>query len=201
MDSSLAREVSGTGLGLTLVAQMARLHGGEVDVISEPGKGSRFTIVLPWEPALAEDTVSRMRDTGRLIPIDSKVNNKLKILLIEDTWEVVMVIRDYLEAFGYTVVTAKDGLDGIAKAKKIHPDLILMDLQMPRMDGFEATQQLRNDPNFEHTPIIALTSFAMSGDRERCLAAGMDEYISKPVKLKALVNIIQDCLPEKRQTG
>jgi CheY-like chemotaxis protein len=91
-------------------------------------------------------------------------------------------------------VTAQDGVDGLEQAKLTHPDLILMDIQMPRMDGFEATQKLRNDPEFRNTPIIALTALAMPNDRQRCLDAGMNEYISKPVNLKALTKTIQKLL-------
>jgi CheY-like chemotaxis protein len=105
-----------------------------------------------------------------------------------------MMIRDYLELAGYKVVIARDGVEAIAQARLIHPDLILMDVMLPRMDGFEATRKLRSEPEFKYTPIIALTALAMPSDRERCLAAGMDEYISKPINLKALVRMIQSCL-------
>jgi PAS domain S-box-containing protein len=197
LDSGLAREATGTGLGLALVAQMARLHGGSVNAVSEAGKGSRFTIVLPWEPALAIDTASRMRITGKFRAIQFDEKNKPTILLVEDTKEVVMMLKDYLELAGYEVFTAQDGIDGIVQARHVKPDLILMDIQMPRMDGFETTRKLRSDPNFRYTPIIALTALAMPHDRERCLEAGMDEYISKPVNLKALIKIIQSCLFEQ----
>jgi signal transduction histidine kinase/ActR/RegA family two-component response regulator len=197
LDSGLAREATGTGLGLALVAQMARLHGGSVNVTSEAEKGSRFTIILPWEPALAIDTASRMRITGKFHAIKVDETNKPTILLMEDTKEVVMMLRDYLELAGYQVFTAQDGIDGIVQARHVKPDVILMDVQMPRMDGFETTRKLRSDPNFRYTPIIALTALAMPHDRERCLEAGMDEYISKPVNLKALIKIIQSCLFEQ----
>jgi PAS domain S-box-containing protein len=197
LDSGLAREATGTGLGLALVAQMARLHGGSVSAISEASKGSRFTIILPWEPALAIDTASRMKITGKFRALKADEKHKPTILLVEDTKEVVMMIRDYLELAGYRVFTAQDGIDGIVQARHVKPDLILMDVQMPRMDGFETTRKLRSDPNFRYTPIIALTALAMPHDRERCLEAGMDEYISKPVNLKALVKIIQGCLFEQ----
>lgn len=197
LDSGLAREAPGTGLGLALVAQMARLHGGSVNAHSEPGKGSRFTIVLPWEPALAMDPASRMRITGKFRAIQFDEKNKPTILLVEDTKEVVMMLKDYLELAGYKVFTAPDGIDGIVQARHVRPDLILMDVQMPHMDGFETTRKLRSDPNFRYTPIIALTALAMPHDRQRCLDAGMDEYISKPVNLKALVKIIQSCLFEQ----
>ncbi|NWG05626.1 MAG: response regulator [Chloroflexi bacterium] len=198
LDSGLARESTGTGLGLALVAQMARLHGGSVSVTSDPGKGSQFTITLPWEPALAADTVERMKTTGKFRAIRPDMHQET-ILLIEDTEDIVMMIKDYLEQAGYKVASAQDGIEGIEQAKLVHPDLILMDIQMPRMDGFETTQRLRQDPEFKYTPIIALTALAMPNDRERCLAAGMDEYISKPVNLRALVKIIQNCLSFREQ--
>ncbi|RPJ17764.1 MAG: response regulator, partial [Chloroflexi bacterium] len=194
LDSGLARETTGTGLGLALVAQMARLHGGSVSASSEPGKGSRFSIVLPWEPALALDTAARLRITGKFRAIKVDETHKPIILLVEDTQEVTMMVRDYLELAGYKVVTAQDGVDAIVQAKLFHPNLILMDVQMPRMDGLEATRKLRSDPDFRYIPIIALTALAMPSDRVRCLEAGMDEYISKPVNLRALVKIIQGCL-------
>ncbi|HEY3476699.1 MAG TPA: PAS domain S-box protein [Anaerolineales bacterium] len=198
LDSGLARESTGTGLGLALVAQMARLHGGGVNAHSEAGKGSRFTIVLPWEPVMVMDSAARMRITGKFRAIQFNETNKPRILLVEDTKEVIMMLKDYLELAGYQVFTAQDGIDGIVQARHVKPDLILMDVQMARMDGIETTRKLRGDPNFRYTPIIALTALAMPQDRERCLAVGMDEYISKPVNLKALVKIIQSCLFEQR---
>jgi PAS domain S-box-containing protein len=194
LDSGLARETTGTGLGLALVAQMARLHGGSIQADSKPETGSRFTVVLPWEPALAMDAATRMKITGKFRAIKLDEKNKPIILVVEDTQEVTMIIKDYLELAGYRVVTAQDGVDAIVQAKLIRPDLILMDVQMPRMDGLEATRKLRSEPDFRYTPIIALTALAMSGDRERCLEAGMDEYISKPVNLKTLIKLIQGCL-------
>jgi CheY-like chemotaxis protein len=138
-----------------------------------------------------------MRITGKFRTIKLDETNKPTILLVEDTKEVVMMLRDYLELAGYKVFTAQDGIDGIVQARHVNPDLILMDIQMPHMDGFETTRKLRSDPSFRYTPIIALTALAMPHDRERCLEAGMDEYISKPVNLKALIKIIQGCLFDK----
>ncbi|HSB00894.1 MAG TPA: PAS domain S-box protein [Anaerolineales bacterium] len=194
LDSGLARETTGTGLGLVLVAQMARLHGGSVSAESEPEKGSRFSIVLPWEPALAADTATRLRNTGKFRAIKLDQTKAPVILLVEDMPDVTMMIRDYLELAGYKVVTAPDGVEALTQARLVRPDLILMDIQLPRMDGFEATHKLRSEPDFRYTPIIALTALAMPSDRARCLAAGMDEYISKPVSLKALIKIVEGCL-------
>ncbi len=194
LDSGLDREVTGTGLGLALVAQMVRLHGGSIAVESQPGEGSRFTVILPWEPALATDAMLRLKSTGKFRAIKPDQNQRPIILLVEDTKEVTMMVVDYLEMAGYQVITAADGLTGIDLAKDKHPALILMDIQMPGMDGLEATRRLRTDPDFRTTPIIALTALAMRGDRERCLAAGATDYLAKPVSLKKLVKMIEDCL-------
>ncbi len=195
LDAGLAREATGTGLGLALVAQMAQLHGGSVIVDSRPGNGSSFTIRLPWQPAMAGETMARLRSTGKFRAINP---NEVRptVLLIEDTQEVVMMLVDYLEMVGFNMVTAQDGIDGLTQAKIAHPDLILMDIQMPRMDGFETTEKLRSDPEFKETPIIALTALAMPNDRQRCLDAGMNEYLSKPVNLKALSKTIKAFLFE-----
>jgi PAS domain S-box-containing protein len=194
LDSGLGREAGGTGLGLALVAQMTRLHGGSVGVDSQPGKGSRFTIVLPWEPALVTDAELRLRSTGKFRAIKTDAKDRPVILLIEDTKETTMMITDYLEMAGYQVVTAGDAVSGIEKAKLTHPVLILMDIQLPGMDGLKATRRLRADPDFRSVPIIALTALAMPGDRERCLAAGANDYLTKPVSLKKLSQMIEEFL-------
>jgi CheY-like chemotaxis protein len=199
LDSGLARESSGTGLGLALVAQMARLHGGSTSVVSEPGVGSRFSIVLPWEAVSAVDIVEKLKITGKFRPIKFSKDHKPTILMIEDTEDVIMMVSDYLVLNGFKVVTARDGAEGITQAHLTHPDLILMDIQMPRMDGFEAAQKLRSEPEFKKTPIIAVTALAMLNDRERCLAAGMDEYITKPLHLRGLVKTIENFLSGERE--
>lgn len=194
LDSSLAREATGTGLGLTLVAQMIRLHGGSVSVESEPDQGSRFTVTLPWEPALATDTELRLRSTGKFRAIRPDAKDRPILLLIEDTKEATIMLTDYLQMAGYQILSARDALTGMDLAKRIRPDLILMDVQLPGMDGLEATRRLRADPDFRTLPIIALTALAMPGDRERCLAAGATDYITKPVSLKKLAARIEDYL-------
>ena len=190
LDSSLSRGVTGTGLGLALVTQMVRLHGGSISVDSQPGEGSRFDIILPWEPALVSDAELRLKSTGKFHAIRPDVMDRPLILIIEDAMETNIMMSDYLESAGYRVLAARDGKTGIDQAKQSHPSLILMDIQMPNMDGLEATRRLRSDPQFRATPIIALTALAMPGDRERCLAAGATDYIMKPVSLKSLTQLI-----------
>ena len=113
------------------------------------------------------------------------------VLLAEDDEAISFMLTDYLEAAGYHVVPAQDGAEAIAVAQQTAPDIVLMDIQMPRMDGLQAIRSLREDPAFRKTPIIALTALAMPGDRERCLEAGADDYVGKPVGLKELDQTIQ----------
>lgn len=140
------------------------------------------------------DAMLRMKSTGKFRAIRPDEKDRPVILLVEDTKEVTMMIVDYLQMAGYQVITAPDGITGIEQAKAKHPALILMDIQMPGMDGLEATRRLRADADFRTTPIIALTALAMRGDRERCLAAGATDYLAKPVSLKKLVQMIEDYL-------
>lgn len=197
LDAGLARGSQGTGLGLVLVSQMARLHGGSVTVESEPQQGSRFTITIPWVTMEKQDR--SLRETHLQPPvIESSVEKKPAkdnlILLVEDTDAVTMLISDYLKRHGYKVVTARDGFEGIARINETVPDLILMDVMMPELDGIETTRRIRTQLGLSHIPIIALTALAMAGDRERCLEAGMNGYLSKPVKLKELLETIEHYL-------
>jgi PAS domain S-box-containing protein len=194
LDSSLAREATGTGLGLALVAQMARLHGGSVSVESQLDEGSRFTVTLPWEPALATDDELRMKSTGKFRAIRPEAKDRPIVLLIEDTRETTALVTDYLQMAGYQVVSARDALTGIDLAKRTRPNIILMDIQLPGIDGLEATRRLRADPELRVLPVIALTALAMPGDRERCLAAGANDYLTKPVSLKKLASLIEQYL-------
>src|SRR5688572_29301281 len=194
LDSSLSREATGTGLGLALVAQMVRLHGGSVSVESQLNAGSRFTVTLPWEPALATDAELRMRSTGKFRAIRPEAKDRPIILLIEDTKDATVMVTDYLQMAGYQVLSARDALTGLDLAKRTRPDLILMDIHLPGIDGLEATRRLRADPEFRTLPIIALTALAMPGDRERCLAAGATDYVTKPISLKKLSALIEEYL-------
>jgi len=328
LDSRLARQYEGTGLGLSLVGRMVELHGGSMTVTSEPNTGSRFVVALPWQapeaidsdaieaphildtqhgiavhraliiedsPSAAEqltrylheldvETIAHPQGNGSvalareirpevifldiLLPTSSgwEVLAQLKddpqtrdipvvivsvvdeqaramalgaagylvkpitrqqiqavlgtlaapgpegdahkvapdqglgarsplILLAEDNQANITTLADYLLVKGYQVVVARNGAEAIGRAMELHPDLILMDIQMPGMDGLEATRRIRADGELADIPIIALTALAMPGDRERCLNAGANDYLSKPVSLKGLVAAIEALLP------
>lgn len=116
------------------------------------------------------------------------------ILLVEDNEENIVTVADYLTFKQYRVLVARTGVEALELARRLRPDIIVMDIQMPEMDGLEAIQHLRAMEEVAAVPIIALTALAMSGDRERCLAAGADSYLSKPVSLRELAQIIHGYL-------
>lgn len=324
IDSSLSRQYSGTGLGLSIVQRIIDLHGGGIQVESEVGRGSCFTVLLPWHPSfgqndsqltsinlnegdmqnvlVVEDSASAASQIKRylaelgatsiihpvgggtlnvalrinpdiivldlLLPdcsgwevlaelkehpqtqsipilVISVVDERLrslelgaaehllkpltrqafyrvlnqifahlqppspetalivaatetsqapKILLAEDNEANMTTILSYLESHNFQVILARNGLEAVNMAKQHSPVLILMDIQMPKMDGLEAIGQIRADANTRSIPIIALTALAMTGDRERCLAAGANDYLAKPVKLKKLLETINGIL-------
>ena len=205
LDSSLGRQHEGTGLGLALVYRMVELQGGSVTVESEVGQGSRFTVHLPWiEPADNHDASSPKIDlpntqachcepavieTEAAHSATAKASRPL-ILLADDNHFTVHTVADYLRCKQFQVETVSDGVQALAKARLEKPALILMDLQMPGMDGLEATERIRNDALLHQIPIIALTALAMPGDRDRSFAAGVNAYLSKPVNLNRLLEVI-----------
>lgn len=199
VDSSLTRQYEGTGLGLVLVKNLTELQGGQVRVTSTVGQGSCFTISLPWLPEASTWEVPASA-SAELAPdeaashLPEAVGEPVTILLADDVESNLITVADYLEALGYRLVIARNGIEALQKAAACLPQLILMDIQMPEMDGLEAIRRLRKQPLFAQTPIIALTALAMTGDRERCLAAGANEYLSKPMRLKELVALMQGLL-------
>jgi PAS domain S-box-containing protein len=187
LDSRLSRRYDGTGLGLALAKSMTELHGGTIEVDSTPGKGSRFQVSLPWEPAL-QSASSLALEEGSLDEAGPEGAPSIQptVLLVEDNEGNREMLSAYLRRRGCKVTTAENGTNAISLAKTQPPDAILMDVQMPEMNGLEATRLLRAEPALRLTPIIALTALAMPGDRERCLEAGMDDYMTKPLGLKEL---------------
>jgi PAS domain S-box-containing protein len=195
IDGALNRQYTGTGLGLALVKRIVELHGGQVGLTSTVGVGSCFTIDLPNTACVPSSVDQESQPEPRIEePSQSEQGGSPLILLAEDNEANITTISSYLRAKGYRIVLAKNGDEAIALAKSENPNLILMDIQMPGMDGLEAIQQIRLDPSLVDVPIVALTALAMTGDRDRCLATGANDYLTKPVKLKQLVATIQHLL-------
>ena len=192
LDSSLSRQYAGTGLGLALVHRLAQLHGGGITVESELGHGSRFSFAIPLHSAQTEPYLQPAKQETDPRQLQEAETRTMTILLVEDNEINRLVTQDYLADKGYQVITAINGVEALAQVRAHEPKLILMDIHMPGMDGLEAIRQLRASPAFATVPIIALTALAMPGDRERCLEAGANEYLTKPVSLKLLRQRIEE---------
>ncbi len=201
-DSSLSRQQEGAGLGLTLVRHLTTLLGGTVEVTSHVGSGSCFTVSFPWQPSddalpCVENAHETLDGEENMSATSHSKDRMITVLLAEDNRESSEMFVEYLETMGFVVLWAKNGEEAISLARAQRPDIILMDIQMPVMDGLEAMRHLRKDPELAATPIVALTALAMRGDRERCIEAGANDYVSKPVGLKKLMSVIDNLL----QTG
>ena len=202
IDSALNRQYEGTGLGLALVKRLVDLHGGSVGLTSAIGVGSCFTIDLPCAPVSTRHPEPSPSATPGLdfSPPDETATQPPLILLVEDNEANINTTSSYLRAKGYRILLAKNGQEAIDLTKTHQPRLVLMDIQMPEMDGLEATRQIRLDPNLIEIPIIALTALAMTGDREKCLEAGATDYLTKPVRLKQLATTIQQLLDARHHS-
>ncbi|MBX0330670.1 PAS domain-containing protein [Oscillochloris sp. ZM17-4] len=187
LDSRLAREQAGTGLGLALVRQLTTLHGGEIELRSAPGEGSAFTLVLPQRTRAALAETSTQWAAARRPAGQPQAGHPL-ILLAEDDPAVATLIGDYLRAQGCDLIHVGSGDEVLPRMRDLRPQLALIDIQLPGLNGLEIIAQLRADADsaLARTPVIAVTALAMVGDRERCLAAGADDYMSKPIRLDDL---------------
>ena len=192
-DSSTARKYGGTGLGLTISAQLVELMGGRMGVDSEPDHGSTFWFEVPLEIAQAPevaDTRPVLLDTAERNADGSLSESAPRVLVAEDNPVNQMLAVRLLDKCGFRADVVSNGVEALEAINRDDYAAVLMDCQMPEMDGYEASRAIRDRENGAHMPIIAATAHSMSGDREKCLAAGMDEYVTKPIRAHDLSEAI-----------
>ncbi len=193
-DSSIKRKYGGTGLGLAISKQLCELMDGEIGVDSEEGQGSTFWFTLPFAHGLADHIEAPQDGPAPAV----KPCQPLTILLAEDNVVNQQVIGAILSKLGHSYTVAANGADAVRRLQEQKYDLVLMDIEMPEMDGVMATRIIRVLPgSVARVPIVALTANAMAGDREQYLAAGITDYVSKPVDVESLVRAIERCRPAK----
>jgi signal transduction histidine kinase/ActR/RegA family two-component response regulator len=199
VDGSTARRFGGTGLGLTICRQIVQMMGGHIWVESELGKGSTFHVTLPM--AVSRSIASSLDSVEREKPPSvtrrpPREGDSLQILLVEDNPINEKLAVRLLEKHGHEVILARNGQEAVQQLESESFDLVLMDVQMPEMDGLQATRAIRERERITgaHLPIVAMTAYAIQGDQERCLAAGMDGYISKPINFKELFEVVHTVL-------
>jgi CheY-like chemotaxis protein len=203
VDNSTTRRHGGTGLGLAICRELAQLMGGQVGVESAPGQGANFWISVDLRAA--DETIlplPEVHSKSRLLALPGE--RRLHLLVVEDNQINQVVIASMLRNAGHDCDIAKDGRDAVAAVQRSEFDGVLMDIQMPVLDGIEATQAIRAlGGKFAHLPIIALTANAMAGDEERYLSLGMNDYVAKPIEPDRLTlalrrSIATDAAPIRR---
>ena len=184
-DRSLARSQGGLGIGLTLVRALVERHGGSVEAASEgPGHGSEFTVRLPLL-----DMPSGL-DSGLPVPTPETAGKTARVLLVEDNLDAAEALSELLRMWGHEVQVAHDGLSALMTARESHPDVVLLDIGLPGMDGYEVARELRAIPGLARARLIALTGYGQDADRHRSQLAGVDHHLVKPVDLEQLRTLL-----------
>ena len=199
-DGSVSRRYGGTGLGLAITRRLVKMHGGSIHVDSRVGEGSTFRVEMPVERPAAEAPAPVAANNPSPAAADPAAAPRLAelsgaaspcVLVAEDNLVNQRVVAAILSKQGYRVVLAGNGRDALAMMNRHKIDAVLMDVQMPEIDGITATRLIRENPAWTLIPVIALTAHAMQGDREKCLEAGMNDYLPKPVTPKAVVESLR----------
>lgn len=187
LDTSLERSSGGLGLGLAIVNGMVELHGGSVEVYSEGiGKGTLFTIKLP----LIDEAVEKKEYVSKQ---DINAPSNLNILIIDDNKDLTEIMCEMIVFLGYSVESALNGQDGLMKARELKPDVVICDIGLPVMNGYEVAKNIRNDESIKDTYLIALSGYAQAEDIERSLKAGFNRHLAKPMTLNTLKSTLKEC--------
>ena len=201
LEYGLNRTHEGSGLGLDITAKLVRIMGGEIEVISDAGQGSTFIVRVPVEAVDQSEVPAPADEAGQAAALDLVLTSPIPgavtdspaarlVLVAEDNPINREMVREMLEASGFKVAEAENGQICLDMMRQFKPDLMLMDLAMPVMDGLTAARAVRQDGEFQGMPMVALTASAMLGDREKCLAAGFDNYLAKPFLCEDLIRVI-----------
>jgi hypothetical protein len=195
VDSSVARKFGGTGLGLAITRKLVHLMGGEIHAESEPGRGSRFTFTVNVHVVGGAAVSTTQTRTAATDAAEKKDGAVMRILLVEDTEVNRTLLGRFLRKPEYSVEEATNGVEAVAKYRENSYDVILMDIEMPEMDGLEATRQIRQIEETEkrpRTPVIALTAHALDDYMQRGIAAGCDRYLTKPIRMDVLYTALRE---------
>jgi CheY-like chemotaxis protein len=204
-DRSTERRYGGTGLGLTICVQLVEMMHGRIGAHSKVGQGSTFWVELPLAPARAESeytlrtlaaaAISGERDAAGLLTDSAPL-----VLVVEDNAVNQVLAVRMLDRCGYRADVANNGKEALVAIQQTDYAAVLMDCQMPIVDGYRATRAIRQlEPDGEHLPIVAMTAHSMASDRAKCIAAGMDDYLSKPIRMPALTDVLARYIPGQPQ--
>ena len=194
-DSPYARQYEGAGLGLPLVRRVVQLMGGNLALASQPGAGTEVYVSLPFKLSRSGRREGGICDG---VAASSEIRGH-RVLLVDDEPTTRLYIRRLLQKHGVDVSVARDGQEALDMLNRGNFDCMLLDVQMPVMDGVEATKKIRSSSSgFKNIPVIALTAYAMSGDRDKFLQAGMDDYLAKPVDKDKLMAVLEKYMPYSR---
>ena len=197
-DNTITRQYGGTGLGLTITRKLVGLLGGEISLQSEVGKGSVFTILLPYQES---DRQESELEAEALDLTNCRFASHSKVLLVEDNHMNQLVMTALFKRLGLQLLVANNGEEGIKQVEEINPDLVLMDIHMPGMDGLEATRRLRANPVYRDLPIIAMSADAFEEQQAEAREAGMSEYATKPIEFAKLIQLLSIYLEKEPQAA